>query len=275
MRCARGACAISPRRVPSDRPTLERRLSRQHRPARELRAPPASRRERGGSVAWARAVSRVNVLNVVHGTIMLIEGETTGEKVSGAVEAAWGTLGVVGRFAPRLARFTGPLSAAMLISWTTINWIGEKTIGALYGLIQWGLNMAYDDMKTHAREIHSEATRLAVMLEMGGTFSDPEQLAELHKRTITFTHVVASSIRSYVERTQVSGHNQDPGTWKAFRTRFKPLVGVKLDTEFDVLLGAEQFLEIVVSSFENAGQVLEESVQQSLEEHGEANQHRF
>jgi hypothetical protein len=43
----------------------------------------------------------------------------------------------------------------------------------------------------------------------------------------------------------------------------------------DVLLGAEQFLDIVVSSFENAGQILEESVNQSLEEHGEANKHRF
>lgn len=217
----------------------------------------------------------VNVLNVVHGTIMLIEGETTSEKVNGAVEATWGTLGIVGRFAPRLARFTGPLSAAVLIGWTTINWIGEKAMGALYGLIQWGLNMAYEDMKTHAREVHGEATRLAVMLEMGSSFTDPEQIAELHKRIMTFTHILASSIRSYVERSQVAGGNQDPGTWKAFRTRFKPLVGVKLDTEFDVLLAAEQFLEIVVSCFENAGQILEESVQQSLEEHGEANKQRF
>jgi hypothetical protein len=130
-------------------------------------------------------------------------------------------------------------------------------------------------MKTHARELHGEATRLAVTLEMGSSFSDPDQIAELHKRIVAFTHILASSIRSYVERTQAPGRDQDPGTWKAFRTRFKPLVGVKLDTEDDVLLAAEQFLVIVVSCFENAGQVLEESVEHSVEEHGEANKHRF
>lgn len=235
----------------------------------------ASKLFAGASKTLSNLSTAVNVLNVVHGTLMLIEGETTGEKVSGAVEAAWGTLGIVGRFVPRLARFTGPLSAAVLIGWTTISWIGEKAMGALYGMIQLGLNMAYDDMKTHAQEVHGEATRLAVMLEMGGSFTDPEQIAELHKRVVTFTHILASSIRSYVARSQVPGRDQEPGTWKAFRTRFKPLVDVKLDTEFDVLLAAEQFLEIVVSCFENAGQVLEESVQQSLEEHGEANKNRF
>lgn len=216
----------------------------------------------------------VNFLNVVHGVVMILEAETTGETVSGAVEVAWGALGLVGRWVPRLGRFTGPLSTAILISWTTINWIGEKAMGALYGMIRLGLNMAYDDMRKHAREVHSEATRLAVMLEMGGSLTDPDQIAELHKRIVTFTQILASSIRSYVARTQVAGRDQDPGTWTAFRTRFKPLVGAKLDTEFDVLLAAEQFLEIVVSCFENAGQVLEESVQQSLEEHGEANKRR-
>lgn len=226
----------------------------------------ASKLFAGASKMLSNLSTAVNVLNVVHGTLMLIEGETTGEKVSGAVEAAWGTLGIVGRFAPRLARFTGPLSAAVLIGWTTLSWIGEQAMGALYGLIRWGLNMAYDDMKTHAQEVHGEATRLTVMLEMGSSFTDPDQIAELHKRVIAFTHMLASSIRSYVERSQVPGRNQDPGTWNAFRTRFKPLVNVKLDTEFDVLLAAEQFLEIVVSCFENAGQVLEESVQQSLDE---------
>jgi hypothetical protein len=235
----------------------------------------ASKLFAGASKTLSNVSTAVNVLNVVHGTLMLIEGQTTGEKVSGAVEAAWGTLGLVGRFVPRLARFTGPLSAAVLIGWTTISWIGEKAMGALYGLIQWGLNMAYDDMKTHAQEVHGEATRLAVMLEMGSSFTDPDQLAELHTRVITFTHIAASSIRSYIGRAQVPGRDRDPGTWKAFRTRFKPLADVKLDTEFDVLLAAEQFLEIVVSCFENAGQVLEESVQQSLEEHGEANKNRF
>lgn len=235
----------------------------------------ASKLFSSSSKALSNLSTAVNVLNVVHGAIMIIDGETTGEKVAGAVEATWATLGIVGRFAPRLARFTGPLSAAILIGWTTISWIGEKTMGALYGMIQFALNMAYDDMKTHAREVHGEATRLAVMLEMGSSFSDPDQVAELHNRIVTFTHILASSIRSYVERTQVPGRDRDPGTWKAFRTRFKPLVGVKLDTPDDVLLAAEQFLLIVVSCFENAGQVLEESVAQSLEEHGERNKNRF
>lgn len=215
----------------------------------------------------------VSVLNVVHGTIMLVEGSTTSEKVNGAVEATWATLGIIGRFAPRLARFTGPLSAAILIEWTTINWIGEQTMGAPYGMIQWGLNQAYDDMKEHAREVHGEAMRFAVMLEMGDKFTDPDQVAELHKQIVVFTGIVASSIRSYVERTQVSGRERDPGTWNAFRIRFKPLVGMKLDTPDDVLLATEEFLEIVVSCFENAGQVLEESVQQSLDEYGKSNGH--
>ena len=116
--------------------------------------------------------------------------------------------------------------------------------------------------------------RLAVMVDMGPTFTDPDQIAELHKQIVTFTSIVASSIRSYVDRTQVDGRSDaDPGTWNAFRVRFKPLVGAKLDTPDDVLLGAQQFLEIVVSCFENGGPILEESVEQSLDEYGKSNGH--
>jgi hypothetical protein len=228
----------------------------------------------GASKTIGNIGTAVNVLNVVHGALMIWNGNT-GEKVSGAVEATWGTLGLVGKFAPRFARFTGPLSAAIMISWTTINWIGEKAMGALYGLIQFGLTMAYENMKTHALEIHGEATRLATALEMGSSFTDQDQLAELEKRITTYTRLLAASIKSYVDRSQVRGRNQDPGTYKPFRTRFKPLVGADLDSELGVLLAAEQFLEIVVGCFENGGQVLEEAVQDSLEEHGKANKQRF
>lgn len=235
----------------------------------------ASKLFSGASKTLSNLSTAVNVLNIVHGAIMIIEGETTGEKVNGAVEAIWGTLGVIGRFVPRLARFTGPLSAAILIGWTTISWLGEKTMAALYGMIRLALTPAFIELQNQARDIHGEAVRLATMIEMGSAFHDPDQIKELNRQVEQFTHILAASIKSYVDRSQgTGGRDSDPGSWKAFHTRFKPLVGVQLNSTFDVLLASEQFLEIAVGCFENAGQILEESVQQSLDEHGERNKHR-
>ena len=50
------------------------------------------------------------------------------------------------------------------------------------------------------------------------------RIAHLRNRIKMFTDMLAASIRSYVERTQRSGRDRDPGTWRAFRTRFKPPV---------------------------------------------------
>jgi len=217
----------------------------------------------------------INVLNLVHGGLLIWNGDGA-EKVDGAVEALWGALGLVGKVAPRFARFTGPLSAAVLIGWTTIKWIGEQTMGALYGMIQLGLNQAFEDMKSHAREIHGEATRLAIAFEMGDRFKgDAEQLAEWKKQVADQVIMLRNSIASYVARAQHGSRDSDPGKWKPLRTRFKPMVGTKMDTELDVLLAAEQLLNIAVACFQNAPVILEEAVQDALEEHGRANQDRF
>lgn len=218
----------------------------------------------------------VNALSVVHGAFMVLTGETATDKMGGAVESTVGALAIAAKYGkefPALGQHAGPLAAALTVSWTTLNWLGEKTIGALYGMIQLGLNEAYKDLREHTLELNGEATRLAIMMEMAP--SDPDQRIELQKQLATGVSLLGGTIRSYVQRTQVAGRDRDPGTWDAFRIRFAPLVGVPLKSEFDVLAAAQQFTAISVGCFQNSTAVLEESVQQSVREHGEANKHRF
>jgi len=215
-----------------------------------------------------RVAAAVNGLNVVHGLLLVAFGEGT-DRVDGAAEMAWGALGLAGRWVPRLSRFTGPLGATIAIGHFTLKHLGGLAVGALYGIIQFGLNMAYQDMQRSARFVHGTAMRLAVALESGDELGGPELAKELAAQTDGLRwNLRELGLRSYLERTRAPGGNEDPGTYRPLRNRFGPLWDASLATDEDLFTATEVFLSIVVACFMDAQQVLEEAVAASVEEHG-------
>lgn len=208
----------------------------------------------------------LNVLNVAHGLVMVVFGSGT-DRVDGAVETTWGALGLVGRWAPRLSRFTGPLAASIAISHLTIKELGKVAVGALYGMIQLGLTMSYRDMQRSAQDVHATATRLAVALESGDELQGAELGRELGKQTEALRwNLRELGLRTYIERTKKPGGNADPGTYAPLRERFEPLWNAPLQSDADLFTTTEIFLSVVVACFDDAQQILEQAVAASVRE---------
>jgi hypothetical protein len=216
----------------------------------------------GGSARTLSSINiALNVLNIAHGLILVFDG-TGDDRVAGAVEATWGGLGIVGRWAPRLSRFTGPLGAALAISHFTLSQIGNAAVAAVYGIVQGGLSMAYEDMQRTAQDVHSTSMRLAVALESGDELAQHGLGEELTKQTDALRwNLRDSGLRSYIQRTKRRGESADPGTYKPLRERFMPLWDAPLETDTDLFTTTEIFLAIVVACFDDAQEILERTVE--------------
>ncbi|MEZ4362408.1 MAG: DUF4157 domain-containing protein [Kofleriaceae bacterium] len=208
----------------------------------------------------------LSALNVAHGLFLAACGEGAA-RLDGAVEATWGALGLLSKMSKTMPRFTGPLSAALAISHLTIKSLGNAAVGSLYGMVQLGLNSAYQDMQRVAREVHGAAMRLTVALTSGAELAEPALAAELAKQVAALRwNLRELGLRAYLERTKQRGAPSDPGTYPPLRERFRPLWGAPMGTDLELLTTTELFLMTVVHCFDDAQQVLEEAVAASLKE---------
>jgi hypothetical protein len=213
----------------------------------------------------------LNALGVIHGVVVLCDSEATPmEKTEAGVEATSGALGLAGRFIPAISPVTAALSGSLLINFYAFKGILEQSYGAYAGLMAWGLNICYADLKKTGGYISEQAMRYAAALDLAGTFNDPLKEAELLKQTEGLRwNLVDFFIKPFMERatTSYGRGNADPGVYSVLRRRFLALGTPVLDTPEHVIAFTKLLLETIVSCFTDGPEIYKQQVEETWANH--------
>jgi hypothetical protein len=230
-----------------------------------------------------KAVAVLNVVGVIHGVLMLIDPDSTGEqRAEGALELTVGGLGIAPKVAKLvgasgaaegIAAIAGPLSTSLVISFYTIRWLGETAAGAAVGWIKGGLNGVFEDMRENALYVQSTALKLAAAAQLALYDKDPQRARELLKQADGLRwNLVEYFIRPYLQRATVGRRNvfgmpyiKDPASWsEELIKRFQPLVGRKGDTNEQALALAADFIHVVAKCFANQEEILRVTIDEAM-----------
>jgi hypothetical protein len=192
------------------------------------------------------------------------------EKTEAGVEATSGALGLAGRFIPSISPVTAALSGSLLINFYAFKGILEQSYGAYAGLMAWGLNICYADLKKTGGYISEQAMRYAAALDLADTFHDKIKAAELVSQTEGLRlNLVDFLIKPFMERatTSYGRGNADPGVYSVLRRRFLALGTPVLDTPEHVIAFARLLLETIVSCFTDGPEIYKQQVYETWANH--------
>jgi hypothetical protein len=213
----------------------------------------------------------LNALGVIHGVVVLCDSDATAmEKTEAGVEATSGALGLAGRFIPSISPVTAALSGSLLINFYAFKGILEQSYGAYAGLMAWGLNICYADLKKTGGYISEQAMRYAAALDLADTFHDKIKAAELVSQTEGLRlNLVDFLIKPFMERatTSYGRGNADPGVYSVLRRRFLALGTPVLDTPEHVIAFTRLLLETIVSCFADAPEIYKQQVYETWANH--------
>ena len=211
----------------------------------------------------------INLAGVVHGAFVLADPEATpDEKAEAAVEVAYSGIGLTGfasRWVPRLAgfaRWSGPISASLVINFEGVKWLGRKGQGAKVGLSRLAWAPGHKATKAAAIEVQDWQRRLAVAIAILATETDSRRKDELRKYAQAFRYgLIEQQLKPFVEARLASKSMDDDSAscGRAFTKRLAPVQGMlgSASTSDDAALAASAaFLLIVEKAFAEWDQIV-------------------
>lgn len=224
-----------------------------------------------GTQALGHINVALNALGVIHGIVVLLNEDATGEeKAEAVVEIGSGGLGLLGRFVPALSGVATAASASLLINFYAFRGLLNLMMQGVAGLIAFGLNICYGYMSTQAKEMSWTAMRYAAALDLAMIIKDRAQAVQLAKQTEGLRwNLVEFYLKPFMENaTRTYGaQNRDPGAYEMLRRRFTVLQGAKLQTPAEIVAFTKQLLETIVSCHKDAKEIYQEQVKYTWEHH--------
>jgi hypothetical protein len=213
----------------------------------------------------------INLAGVVHGAFVLADPDATSdEKAEAAVEVAYSAVGLAGfaaRWTPRLAaaaRWSGPISASLMINFQMVKWLAGMRHKAEVGLNRLDWVACHQATKAAAIEVQDWQRRLAVVDAILATEQDPRRKVELEKYAVAFrSELIERQLKPFVEERLASkGMDDDPKSCgRAFTKRLVPVQGMLASaagSDDAALAASATFLLIVSKAFAEWDQIVME-----------------
>jgi hypothetical protein len=228
----------------------------------------------------------LNVLGVIHGTLIMLDPDASDEaKAGAALELGLSGLGVAGRFIPAVSRAAGPLALSLTVNFYAFTWLGDAAVGMTADMIRLGLTICFRDMRETANYVRQTALELAVARELALVETDPGRVRELNRQADGLrTTLVEFWLRPYLRRTQVTNlygmtagristfedRQKDPANYPTVSRRFRELAGraERIQTDDEAIAVTAGLLEIVASCFADAETILVDEVKDAWAKHG-------